>query len=75
MQLIALALPLLFAVWTACLWYATSTQGAWFGPDTRLALSIQFAAMLTLTLAASAIALRIMSDEHGGWSGALAPLA
>lgn len=75
LQRIALALPLLLAAWAASLWYATSAQGAWFGPDTRLALSVQFASMLTLTLAASAIALGIMPDEHGGWSGALMPVA
>lgn len=75
LQRIALALPLLLAVWAASLWYATTAQGAWFGPDTRLALSVQFAAMLALTLAASAVALRIMPDDHGGWSGALMPFA
>ncbi len=31
--------------------------------------------MLTLTFAGSAIALRVMPDEHGGWTGALAPFA
>lgn len=72
---VALALPLLCAVWTGSLWYATAADGAWFGPETRAALSLQFAAMLTLTLAGSAIALRVMPDEHGGWTGALAPFA
>lgn len=75
LQRIALALPLLGAVWAAALWYATTAQGAWFGPDTRLGLSIQFAAVLALTLAASAIALHVMPDEHAGWIGALAPFA
>jgi len=72
---VALALPLLGAVWAGSLWYATAADGAWFGPQTRAALSLQFAAMLTLTLAGSAIALRVMPDEHGGWTGALAPFA
>ena len=72
---IALALPLLGAVWAASLWYATAAQGAWLGPDARLGLSLQFAAMLAVTLAASAVALRIMPDEHGGWTGVLAPFA
>lgn len=66
---VALALPLLCVVWAGSLWYATAAHDAWFGPDTRAALSVQFAAMLALTLAASATALRVMPDEHGGWTG------
>ena len=31
--------------------------------------------MLALTLAASGIALRVMPDEHGGWTGAVVPFA
>lgn len=72
---VALALPLLCAAWAGSLWYATGADGAWFGPDTRAALSLQFGAMLALTLAASAIALRVMPDEHGGWTGAFVPFA
>jgi hypothetical protein len=72
---VALALPLLCGVWTGSLWYATASDGAWFGPDTRAALSLQFGAMLALTLAASTIALRVMPDEHGGWTGAVVPFA
>lgn len=71
----ALALPLLCAVWAGSLWYATAADGARFGPDTRAALSLQFAAMLALTLAVSAVALRAMPEERGGWTGAAAPLA
>lgn len=70
---VALALPLLCVVWAGSLWYATTADGAWFGPDTWAALSLQLAAMLALTLAASALALRVMADEHCGWAGALAP--
>lgn len=72
---IALALPLLCGVWAGSLWYATAGDAAWFGPDTRATLSLQLAAMLTLTLAGSAIALRVMPDEHGGWTGAVMPFA
>ena len=72
---IALALPLLCGVWGASLWYATSAHGALLGPDTRAALSVQFAAMLTLTLAASAIALRVTADAHGGWTAIVVPFA
>lgn len=72
---VALALPLLCGVWAGALWYTTAADGAWFGPDTRAALSLQFAAMLTVTLAASAIALRVMPDEEGGWTGAVVPFA
>jgi len=72
---VALALPLLGAVWAGSVWYATAADGAWFGPQTRATLSLQFAAMLTFTLAGSAITLRVMPDEHGGWTGALAPFA
>jgi len=72
---VALALPPLAAVWAGSLWYATSADGAWFGPDTRAALSLQLGAMLALTLAASAIALRVMPEEQGGWTGAVVPVA
>ena len=72
---IALALPLLCAVWAATLWYATAAPSAPFGPDARGALSLQLAAMLTLTLAASAIALRAMPDEPVGWCGVIVPCA
>lgn len=72
---VALALPLLCTAWAGSLWYATAADAAWFGPDTRAALTLQFAAMLTVTLASSAIALRVAPDEHGGWTGALAPFA
>jgi fluoroquinolone transport system permease protein len=66
---VAVALPLLCVVWAGSLWYATAAHDAWFGPDTRAALSVQFAAMLALTLAASATALRVLPDEQGGWTG------
>jgi len=72
---VALALPLLCGVWAGSLWYATSADGALFGPDSRAELSVQFSAMLALTLAASALALRAMPEEHGGWTGALTPVA
>jgi len=72
---VALALPLLGAVWAAALWYATSAPQAWFGPDARVALSLQLGAMLALTLAASALALRALPGEHCGWTGAVAPFA
>lgn len=72
---IALALPLLCVVWAGSLWYATTAEGAWFGPDTWAVLSLQLGAMLALTLAASALALRLMPGEHGGWTGAVAPLS
>jgi hypothetical protein len=67
---IGLAFPLLCGVWAGSLWYATAVEGTPFGPDTRAALSVQLGAMLALTLAASAIALRLMPDERGGWTGA-----
>ena len=70
---VALALPLLCAVWAGTLWYATAVHGAPFGPDARGALSLQLAAMLTLTLAASAIALRALPGEQIGWCGAIVP--
>ncbi len=72
---VGLALPLLGAVWAASLWYATSADGAWYGPSARAALSLQLAAMVALTLAASAVALRAMPGEQGGWSAAAMPLA
>ena len=72
---LALGLPLLAVVWAGSLWYATSAEDAPFGPDTRAALSLQFAALLALTLGACAIALRVMPGEQGGGSGAMAPLA
>lgn len=72
---VALALPLLTAVWAGSLWYATSGDGAAFGSDTRAALSLQLGALLALTLAASAVALRVMPDEHGGWTGTVVPFA
>lgn len=70
---VALALPLLCAVWAGTLWYATAASSARFGPDARGALSLQLAAMLALTLAASAIALRAMPDEAVGWCGVIVP--
>jgi len=72
---IALAMPLLCAVWAGSLWYATTADGALFGPDSRAELSLQFSALLALTLAACAMALRAMPDEHSGWTGAIAPIA
>ncbi|MGH2901363.1 MAG: hypothetical protein ACRDMZ_21980, partial [Solirubrobacteraceae bacterium] len=72
---VALALPLLGAVWAAALWYATRAQGAWSQPDARAALSLQLGAMLALTLAASALALRALPGEQCGWTGAIAPVA
>jgi hypothetical protein len=69
---VGLALPLLAGVWTASVWYATAADGARFGPEARAALSLQFAAMLALTLAASAAAQSVMPDERGGWIGAVA---
>jgi hypothetical protein len=71
---IGLALPLLAGVWLGSLWDATAADHASFGPDARAALSLQFAAVLALTLAASATALRLMPDERGGWTGAVVPL-
>ena len=65
---IALALPLVCAVWAGSLWYATSVDGAPFGPDARQGLSLQFAAMLAVTLGASAAALRLARGERGGWT-------
>ena len=70
---LALAAPLLCGAWAGSLWYATARDGAWFGPDARVALTVQFGAMLALTLAASAIALRVLPDEQGGWTGAVVP--
>ncbi|HVF80156.1 MAG TPA: hypothetical protein VNA28_17820 [Solirubrobacteraceae bacterium] len=75
MLLVALALPLLCVTWAGSLWYATAADAATFGPHDRAALSLQYTAMLSLTLAGSAIALRLRRDEHGGWTGALVPLA
>jgi len=72
---IALALPLLCGIWIATLWYATSAAGTSYGPDARGVLTLQFAAMLALTLAASAVALRAMPDHPGGWTGVIAPFA
>lgn len=72
---IALALPLLAVVWMATLWYATGAQDTTFRPDARATLTLQFAAMLALTLAASAVALRAMPGQHGGWTGIVAPFA
>ncbi len=72
---VALALPLLCVAWVGSLWYATGADAASSGPHARAALSLQFVAMLALTLAGSAIALRLSPEEHGGWTGALAPLA
>ncbi len=65
---IALALPLACAVWAGSLWYATSLESAPFGPDARQGLSVQFAAMLAVTLGASAAALRLARGERGGWT-------
>lgn len=72
---LALGLPLLAVVWAGSLWYATSAHDAPFGPETRAALSLQLGALLALTLGASAIALRVMPGEQGGWIGVTAPLA
>ncbi len=70
---VALALPLLCGAWAGALWFATSEAGTLFGPDARGGLSVQFAAMLALTLAGSAIALRVVPDGRAGWAGAVAP--
>lgn len=72
---IGLALPLLAAIWIGSLWHMTAADDAWFGPAARGALSLQLCALLALTLAGSAAALRIMPDERGGWAGAIVPLA
>jgi hypothetical protein len=72
---IALVLPLLCGVWAASLWYATSADGAPFGPHARGALTVQFGAMLAVTLGASAAALRLMPSERGGWTGVIALFA
>jgi hypothetical protein len=71
---IALALPLPAAAWAASLWVATAADGAAFGAGTRAALSVQVAAVLALTLAASALALRRFPDERRGVAGAAVPL-
>jgi hypothetical protein len=70
---VALALPLLCGAWTASLWIATSGDDGLFGPGARAGLSVQFAAMLALTLAGSAVALRVRPDARSGWAGAVAP--
>jgi hypothetical protein len=72
---IVLVLPLLCGVWAASLYYATSANGAPLGPDARGALSVQFIAMLAITLGASAAALRMMPGERGGWAAVSALLA
>jgi hypothetical protein len=74
MVLIALVLPFACAVWAGSMWYATSVDGAPFGPDARRGLSLQFAAMLAVTLGASAAALRVMPGERGGWTAVVALL-
>jgi hypothetical protein len=72
---VALALPLLCGIWAAALWYATTGHGTWSAPGMRAELSLQFASMLMVTLAGSAIALRVADDEHGGWRGVVVPFA
>lgn len=72
---VALALPLLGAVWAASLWYATSAPNTAFGPQTRAGLCVQFAALLALTLAAAALVLRFMPGEQSGWIGAAIPFS
>jgi hypothetical protein len=71
---VALALPLLAAAWAGSLLFATPDDGSLFGPDARAGLSLQFAGMLALTLAGSAVALRVVGDGRGGWAGVVAPL-
>ena len=67
---LALALPPLGALWALELWYATGGSGAGlFGPASRGALSLEFAAMLALTLAAAALALRVQPEGRGSWAG------
>jgi hypothetical protein len=70
---VALALPLLCAAWAVSLWFATPDDGTLFGPGARGGLSLQFAAMLALTLAGSAVALRVVPDGHAAWAGVVAP--
>jgi hypothetical protein len=70
---VALALPLLCAAWAGALWFATPDDGTLFGPDARGGLSLQFAGMLALTFAGSAVALRVVPDGRAGWAGVVAP--
>jgi hypothetical protein len=70
---VALALPLLCAAWAGSLWFATPDDGSLFGPGARGGLSLQFAAMPALTLAGSAVALRVAGEGRGGWAGVVAP--
>src|SRR6185436_19428767 len=70
---VALALPLLCGAWTVSLWVATSGDDGLFGPGARAGLSVQFAALLALTLAGSAVALRVRPDGRSGWAGVVAP--
>ncbi len=70
---IALALPLLCGAWAASLWFATPADATLFGPDARGGLSVQFAAMLAVTLAGSGLALRIVPEGRAGWAGVVAP--
>ena len=65
---LALALPPLGARWALELWYATGDR-ALFGPGTRGALSLEFAAMLAAGLAAAALALRVQPEGRGCWAG------
>ncbi|MCA1679972.1 MAG: hypothetical protein LC777_14025, partial [Actinobacteria bacterium] len=69
---IALALPLLLGVWSASLWAMTTTPATPFTPDARGALTLQFAAMLAVALAAAAVAIRVRRDHQGGLSGVVA---
>jgi hypothetical protein len=74
---VALALPLVGGVWSAALWYATAAGNPSdaYGPSDRGALTVQFVALLAVTLAVAAVALRAMPDQPGGWTGVVAPCA
>ena len=75
LQRVALALPLLAFAWAGSLWYTGSADPAWSGTTAQLGLTLQVGAMLALTLAGSAVALRAMPGERGGWTGVLALFA
>ena len=70
---VALALPLLCLAWALSLQVTAPGGDTLFGPGARGGLSVQFAAMLALTFAASAVALRLVPDGRGGWAGVVAP--
>jgi fluoroquinolone transport system permease protein len=72
---LAAGLPIVVAAWIAVLALATTGVGTPYGPASRLGLTLQAAALITVTLAAGAALVRKGLGERATRAAMLVPLA